>query len=431
MISNAATIELEPHQIRGIETGVAKLRKFRLLYLRFWMRKGKTLTALHIAEKCLVNTPDARVLFVTELEPIPSIKSDFQMMQHAYGDLHFKLTVINFESLHKVENEKYNIIIVDEVHRISRYAKPAKVCLQLKKICYGKAVILLSATPTPESFSQYFHQFYISSFNPFYKYANFYKWAEDYVDVEVVNHHGIPSNVYDRGNINKIWPVISHLFVSVRPEEGGTVNPVNHHVLEVEMSGKAIEIYNALLKDKIYINENDEAVIANDGAELNSKLAQISSGTIRFDENIDGIIYNEGVIIDDSKAVFIKSQFAGRKIAILYRYIAEGIMLRNHFPNHTSDFNEFNNRTDLVYINQIRSARVGINLASADDLVMFNIEDSALSFIQGSARTQSMYRTDPVNVYWIFSKHGIEKEIYQKVNEKKQQFTDIQYEKYT
>lgn len=44
-------------------------------------------------------------------------------------------------------------------------------------------MIMLSGTPTPESYSQYYHLFTLSNNSPFKEYKNFYKWANDYVDI--------------------------------------------------------------------------------------------------------------------------------------------------------------------------------------------------------------------------------------------------------
>ena len=41
----------------------------------------------------------------------------------------------------------------------------------------------MSGTPTPESFSQMYHQVYACPKNPFRHHATFYKFAKQYVDV--------------------------------------------------------------------------------------------------------------------------------------------------------------------------------------------------------------------------------------------------------
>lgn len=421
-----AQLQLEPHQQKAFESGVPILRKYRILYLRFWMRKGKTLTSLFICNECLSGTTGKKVLFVTKNNAIPSIKSDFGLMEHD-RPVNFSLTVINYQSLHKVKNE-YNIIIVDEAHSISGFPKPGKWAQQLKDIAQNRAIILLSATETPESYSQYYHQFWISSFSPFAQWHNFYRWAQEFVDIKKTDYRGLPGNEYSNALLHKIQPHIKHLFITVKPDEGTQIPDLEHFILEVRMSKKAVDIYYELQKEKIYINEKGEASIANSGAELDGKLTQIASGTLKFDETIEGVLPDRiGDIIDTSKAEYISKHFAGQKIAILFYYKAEGEMLKQFFPNNTDNSVLFNSDPDLIYINQLQSAMEGVNISSADALVIFNFNQSGVAFIQAPARIQSMYRDKPCPVYWIVSAHGPEKEMLQTVNAKKREFTDIHY----
>ena len=46
-------------------------------------------------------------------------------------------------------------------------------------------MIMLSGTPTPESYSQYYHIFWLSNHSPFIDYPNFYKWANEYVNIKL------------------------------------------------------------------------------------------------------------------------------------------------------------------------------------------------------------------------------------------------------
>ena len=48
-----------------------------------------------------------------------------------------------------------------------RFPKPSKRTKQIKQIVGDKKLILLSGTITPESYSQIYHQFWISEFTPF------------------------------------------------------------------------------------------------------------------------------------------------------------------------------------------------------------------------------------------------------------------------
>jgi archaellin len=83
----------------------------------------------------------------------------------------------------------------------------------------------------------------------------------------------------------------------------------------------------------------------------------------------------------------------------------------------TQDIEEFNT-TDKHIALQIVSGREGINLSKADVLVYYNIDFSAVSYWQSRARLQTIGR-DVNNIYWIFSKAGIEWQIYKAVSNKK------------
>ena len=99
-------IKLRDYQQRIVEEGYSKLLKLNLLYLSMEVRTGKTLTALSLANKF---TNKKGVLFVTKKKAIKSIENDYDLLNPDY-----KITVINYESLHKVEGD-FDIIIIDNI----------------------------------------------------------------------------------------------------------------------------------------------------------------------------------------------------------------------------------------------------------------------------------------------------------------------------
>ena len=60
--------------------------------------------------------------------------------------------------------------------------------------------MFLSGTPTPESYSQMYHQVYGVAGNPFYKYKNFYAFAKTYVNVTQRKINSMMINDYSKGN---------------------------------------------------------------------------------------------------------------------------------------------------------------------------------------------------------------------------------------
>ena len=130
------------------------------------VRTGKTLTSLGIADKVKA----VNVLFVTKKKAISSIEDDYQLLNPS-----FNLITINYESIHKIPDTQWDVIICDEAHSMGAFPKPSKRAKQVKELI-GKTkpfVILLSGTPTPESFSQMYHQVYGIPTNPFAHYKKF------------------------------------------------------------------------------------------------------------------------------------------------------------------------------------------------------------------------------------------------------------------
>ena len=398
-------IELRSYQKEIIEEAYPKLLRLNLLYLSMEVRTGKTLTALSLANK-FTNTKG--VLFVTKKKAIKSIENDYALLNPSY-----KITVINYESLHKIEGD-FDIIIIDEAHSVGTYPKPSKRYKDLKVIvsryAYTK-LIMLSGTPSPESYSQLFWQFRLSDrFSPFNKYANFYKWAKVFVDVQKKNLGYAIVNDYTQAYRDKIMEEIGKYFISYTQAEAGFNQKVNETVLEVKMKPKTYELVKRLKKDLI-IEGKEEIVLADTSVKLQQKVHQLCSGTVKFESG-------NSMITDNSKAEFIKDYFDNKKIAIFYIFKEEFNLLKESFPNWTDSPEDFNESDNLVFLGQIRSSREGVNLSSADALIYYNIEFSALSYIQGKDRMTSKERTKSNDVYFIFAKGGIEKHIYSKVSNK-------------
>ena len=115
-----------------------------------------------------------KMLFITKKKAISSIESDYQMLSPG-----FEIIVINYESLHKIDTVGVDLVVCDEAHSMGAFPKPSKRAKQVKEIVTVRRpyVILLSGTPTPESYSQMYHQVYGIPTNPFAGYKNFYRFA--------------------------------------------------------------------------------------------------------------------------------------------------------------------------------------------------------------------------------------------------------------
>lgn len=393
-------IELRPYQKQIINRGKIILDQYKILYLAMEVRTGKTLTALNICKDL------SSVLFITKKKAISSIENDYIL-----GEFDFAMCVINYESLHKVQRKKWACIITDEAHGMGAFPKPTKRAKDVKKIFDenpNSYHILLSGTPTPESYSQIYHQFWPNPNSPFKEYKKFYAWARTFVNVVQKRvAYGRLVNDYSNADKKKVFEDVSPLMIRFTQKQAKFTSTITETVLHVKMNESTYKVCDRLAKDLI-INEQ---VIADTPVKLQSKLHQMYSGTIKFEDGTRKPF-------DFSKGEFIKEYFKGKKIAIFYKFIAELELLKIVFKDDlTTDLDEFNTSDKHIAL-QIISGREGISLRKADALVFYNIDFSATSYWQ--ARDRMTTKDRPINnIYWIFSKDGIEDKIFKAVTNKK------------
>ena len=382
--------------------GITKVAMYGAVYLAMEVRTGKTAVALSIAKHFA-----KKVLFVTKKKAIGSIEAD-----HVDFGFDMDLTVINYESIHKVEGEGFDFIILDEAHGLGGFPKQSKRHKTVKAFIKQhkiKKCVFLSGTPTPESYSQLYHQLTVLPVNPFDKYKTFYKWAADFVNVKQRQFGYGMVNDYSDANKSKIDSFTDYLFLNYTQKKAGFKSEVQEKVLTVPMKPVTKQLIDRLCKDKV-VEGKEKLILADTAVKLMQKVHQISSGTIKFEDGTRQVL-------DDSKAEYIKSYFRGKKIAIIYKFIEEGNILRQTFPNHTDSPEEFQT-TDKTFIGQVQSSREGTKLSAADCLVFYNIDFSATSYWQARDRMTTADR-ELNTVYWVFSDCGIEKKIYKTVTAKK------------
>jgi hypothetical protein len=396
-------ITFRDYQLEIINDGSKILKDSGFLYLAMEVRTGKTLTSLGIAK----SVGAKEVLFITKKIAIGSIESDYRMLNPSY-----KITVINYESLHLVMDlARWDLVICDEAHSMGAFPKPSQRADLVRQVLkkYTPMVILLSGTPTPESYSQMYHQVYGIPNNPFAEFTNFYRFCDKYVDVKEKKLNGLYIKDYSHGR-ESILDAMRPYTINYTQREAGFVSNVTEEVLEVEMKESTYRLIDKLKRDLV-IEGRDEVILADTPVKLMMKVHQLSSGTIKFESGAS-------MILDTTKAEFIRSRFASSKIGIFYKFKEELNALKQVFGDSlTTDLDEFNGTGKNIAL-QIVSGREGISLRNADYLVYYNIDFSATSYWQSKDRMTTKERLEN-NVFWVFSKGGIEHEIYKAVTKKK------------
>lgn len=382
-------------------SNVITLRGF--VYLAMEVRTGKTLTSLGIAQKI----GSRNVLFLTKKKAISSIESDYKLLEP-----NFDITVINYESIHKVPKKGWDFVILDEAHTLGAFPKPSKRARQVKDILSTNQafVCLLSGTPTPESYSQMYHQVYGIPSNPFRRYANFYRFCDDHVNKVERKINGFRVNDYSRGK-QSINNLMKPYMISYTQKQAGFVSEIEEEILKVPMSTRTYDLCRQLKKDLVIEMDEGEVILADTGVKLMSKLHQMFSGTVKFESG-------NSTVIDTTKARYIKWKFDGSKIAIFYKFKAELDALKLVFEDSLCTDLETFNSTDKNIALQIVSGREGISLRNAEHIIFYNIDFSATSYWQARDRMTTKDRKYN-KVYWIFSERGIETKVYKSVIQKK------------
>lgn len=386
-----------------MERGCLILSKHRFLYLSMEVRTGKTLTSLGIAQSLGVSN----VLFITKKKAIGSIDADYQILNPS-----FSIHIINYESLHTIDATiKWDLVVVDEAHSMGAFPKPSGRAIAVSDIIkkHKPYVILMSGTPTPESYSQMYHQVYGIPNNPFKEFVNFYKFCHKYVKVRDKKINGMIIRDYSNG-LDTILDAMKPYTITYSQSQAGFNVKIEEHILGVDMKPSTYQLIDRLKRDLVVEGKN-EVILADTPVKLMMKVHQLCSGTIKFESG-------NSMIIDLSKAEFIMEHFKGKKIGIFYKFKEELNALEQVFGDSlTTELSVFED-TDKNIALQIVSGREGISLRKADCLVYYNIDFSATSYWQSRDRMTTMERTHN-NVYWIFSNGGIERDIYKAVIKKK------------
>tara|TARA_R110002110_G_scaffold98594_5_gene252269 strand:+ start:5581 stop:6825 length:1245 start_codon:yes stop_codon:yes gene_type:complete len=397
------TVKWRDYQSEIIDKSLKILNRSNFVYLAMEVRTGKTLTSLGIAEKLGVEN----VLFLTKKKAIQSISDDYDKL----CPVGFSLFTINYESMHKAPNLKWDVIVCDEAHSLGAFAKPNKRSKAVRDLIQKtKAkVILLSGTPTPESYSQMYHQVYGIPGNPFSQFKNFYRFCDRYVEIKERRINGLFIKDYSRG-LPSILDAMKPYTISLTQKSAGFVTETTEEVLQVSMEPNTYALANKLKKDLV-VEGTDEVVLADTPVKLMMKLHQIYSGSVKFESG-------NSQVLDYTKAKFIKEHFKDKKIGIFYKFKEELNALKKIFGDSlVTELGPFE-QTDKNIALQIVSGREGISLRHADCLVYYNIDFSATSYWQSKDRMTTKDRLKN-KVYWVFSRGGIESDIYKAVTKKK------------
>lgn len=407
-------MQLRDYQTELIEQTSKVLAKFKIVYLTLETRVGKTPVSLVSAQA----TGKPEILFCTKKSVIPSIQQTLSELQES-GIMTTPVRVVSFDSLHKESWTADRAIIIDEAHSFGSYPKPAKRAKLLKGLTRCCPVILLSATPSPESYSQIYHQLWACNAYTFADYSTFYKWAKVFVNIKKkFIGAGVQANDYSEAKWDLIEPILNPITISYTQEQAGfNYTSVREIIVQIACPDALKTLCKTLKKERLYYHGSSE-IVAETAVSLMSKLHQLYSGTV-IDEEGNRLIISRHKIPRLRLLLTVHN-----KLAIYYKFIAELELLVEAFGDRiTSDAEAFANSDSLIYAGQFCSKREGISLKSADALVFFNMDYAFVSYWQTINRIQDLNREKQPILYLFFTEGGIEEKIYHVVKDRKKNFT--------
>lgn len=367
------------------------LTKYKLAYLLGAVRTGKTLTALNTASLYGVKN----LLVVTRKKAISSIQSDYDLFKFGYN-----IEIINYESVHKIENEKPCLVILDESHSIGAFPKPAKRTRLIKKMFKDTPMILMTGTASVESFSQWYHQLWVSSYSPF-KETTFYKWANTYVTKKTIYLGAYNATDYSDADESLISEVIEPYIVRITRDEAGLETEVSENIVYIDTPISLDRLAKQLIDERT-IRGKTGLIETESPASLANKCHQIYNGSVII-ETYEGKA--DTIILSDYKAKAIQEYFKGEKIAIMYYFKADLDILLDVFGDSITICMEEFSTTDKSIAIQQRTTE-GMNLSKASAIAFYNLGFSGKDFLQSIDRLTVKGREDN-NVYFFIEKGGV------------------------
>lgn len=395
-------LEPKDFQFKIAEKGLQLLRTYGICYLAMQERTGKTLSAILIAEQSKANN----ILVVTKKKALDGWQWHFENFKTTKN-----YTLINYHSLHKLNNNEFELVILDEAHNyVSGYPKPSKTFKQLKPFTYNKPIIYLSATPHAQSYAQLFHQFALTKYSPWKSYKNFYHWFKNY---------GVPEEQWIAGrkivkynNIieDKVLQDVENFFIIYTRQQLGFPFEPTDCVHYIELNEETIKKYNQLVR-KNMLEIDGKLLICDTSMKLRTSLHMLEGGVAKID--------NEYLILPNKEKIdyILNTWGDSDDIVIMYNYIAEGMKLRNYFKH--------------ALILQSTSYAEGIDLAHKKHLIIYSQDFSTARWTQRRARQASMHRKEDIVVHYLLVKKAISEQVYNTVSINKKNFVDSMFERYT
>ena len=381
-----------PHQVEWSDRLYEIISRHGFAILASEERTGKTGTFIRLAEE----SKSEKILILTKKAAISGIEEHVVKLGAKK-----RYTITNYQAIHKLTDKEFDLVILDEFHQaLCSYPKPSGTYTAVKKITAGLPILYVSATPFSESYSQAYHSLKLSDHSPF-KHKTFYTFHKDFGIECLIYMSGRQIKQYHLTQENRIKSLLSKYIVKATRKDVGFEHEPEDIVHIVELSTNTKSDINMYKKTKM-------KHFGSDPVPLESTMAEANAIYLRgggFVEN-DGDCYQ----LSSEKFDYFMEHFGDRdNVAIMAHYKCEQKYLTSRLKNAT--------------VLSSTSHAEGVDLHKYDYLVIYSMSFSTSKHVQRRARQCNINRKDEIKVHFLLTDHGLDKHIYDTVNNKKTNFT--------
>lgn len=377
------------------------LKKHMIVYLAAEERTGKTLASILVTEMCS-NINDVLVLTTRKAK-----KGWDDTLKEYHSST--SITVDTHGRAKHHNNADYDLVIIDEAHKdFAGYPQPSSTWANARKVCIGKPIIYLSATPNAQGYQQLYHQFKLSDWSPWARYKTFYSWFRQY---------GISNTAWIAGNERELYNMtdealckgtVEHLFVTKTRKELGFAHEPKDKIHYIKLEKKTRDFYNAVLKHRCAIIHERELVCDTPG-KLRMSLHMIEGGGIKIENEYLDLPFNE-------KVQYIKETWGDEEsMVIFYNYNSDKAKLEKNFSS--------------AAILQATAYAEGVDLSMYETLIIYSQDFSTARHTQRRARQANRARDTEINVHFLLVENAISEQVYETVSINKQNFVDSVFER--
>ena len=390
--------DFQRHQVEGANWALATIRKHGLAYLTWQERTRKSGTALLTVELSKAKT----CLIITKKKAIPG------WMEHLDNHLLTKkYTVINYESIHKIV-DTFDFIVLDEAHHaISGFPKRSKTWLKVAKVCKGKPILFLSATPYAEHIGLIYNQLKMSRWTPFKELTGYDFFANYGISFKKRTPYGL-QETYSKFHTDRVLAKMIHLFNFKTRAEVGIEHEPSVKVVYIELSNQTKEWLKEWKKHRV-IEIKGHVIAGDSDPKMRTVHYQLEGGTVKVN---DRITIRTGEL---EKINYIKDNYDTTQIAIMAHFIEERELLKLHFP-------------DMPIYSSDGDAE-GVDLSHISKLLVYSMSFKTSKHTQRMARQANHDRKTPIEVDVLVTKDpGVGYKVYNTVAIKKENFIKSSYE---